>query len=80
MDKMNLVPLLVDCRGMECPLPIIHVRLALNQSVKDDQLVIYADDATFDSEFKRFCYLADISLISKRECSGFQEYTVKVLK
>jgi TusA-related sulfurtransferase len=73
-------PLLVDCRGLECPLPIIHVRLALNQSSKDDLLVIYADDATFESEFARFCNLADIRLIEKRNKINYQAYTIQVLK
>jgi len=80
MDSMKDFPLLVDCRGMVCPMPIIQVRLALNQSAKDDLLMIYADDATFESEFARFCYLADVRLLEKNECGGFQEYLVQVLK
>ena len=70
----------LDCRGQECPLPIIHVRLKTNLLRKDDELLILADDATFSAEFARFCYLADILLISKRECEGFQEYHVKLIK
>jgi TusA-related sulfurtransferase len=77
---MKEYPLLVDCRGMVCPMPIVQVRLALNQSTKDDLLVVYADDATFESEFARFCYLADIKLIKKRNLNDFQEYTIQVLK
>jgi TusA-related sulfurtransferase len=76
---MKDFPLLVDCRGMVCPMPIIQVRLALNQSTKDDLLVIHADDATFESEFARFCYLADVKLIEKRTREGFQAYTIQVL-
>lgn len=76
---MAKLPLLVDCRGLECPLPIIQVRLALNQSKKDDLLVVYADDATFESEFDRFCKLADIRLLSKHERGGFQEYEIQAL-
>jgi TusA-related sulfurtransferase len=76
---MAKLPLLVDCRGLECPLPIIQVRLALNQSVKDDVLVIYADDEPFDQEFLRFCQLADVRLLSKREMGGFREYEIQVI-
>lgn len=76
---MANLPLLVDCRGLECPLPIIQVRLALNQSKKDDVLVIYADDETFDSEFNRFCKLADIRLLAKHERGGFREYEIIAL-
>jgi TusA-related sulfurtransferase len=60
-------------------MPIIQVRLRLNAMKKGDELLIYADDTTFESEFGRFCQLADITLISKRECGGFQEYHVRVL-
>jgi tRNA 2-thiouridine synthesizing protein A len=69
----------VDCRGLICPMPIIQVRLRLNVMKKDDELLIYADDPTFESEFGRFCQLADISLISKQECGGFQSYHIRVL-
>jgi TusA-related sulfurtransferase len=60
-------------------MPIIQVRLALNLLHKNDELLIYADDPTFESEFGRFCQLADISLISKQECGGFQSYHIRVL-
>jgi TusA-related sulfurtransferase len=71
--------LLVDCRGLECPLPIIQVRLALNKSKKGDVLMVYADDETFDSEFSRFCQLADIKLLARVERGGFREYEILAL-
>jgi len=72
--------LVVDCRGLECPMPILQVRLALNVSKKDDILIVYADDSTFESEFARFCYLADIKLLNKHHRDTFQEYEVQVIK
>lgn len=68
----------LDCRGLECPLPIIQTRLKLNQMSKGDELLILADDDTFDADFARFCVLADIALIAKTECQGYQEYHVRV--
>lgn len=61
-------------------MPIIQVRLKLNSMDKDELLVIYADDETFDSEFLRFCQLADLTLMDKKECAGFQEFLVKLNK
>ena len=61
-------------------MPIIQVRLALNQSKKNDLVVVYADDATFESEFARFCYLADVKLQEKHLREGFQEYIIEVLR
>lgn len=61
-------------------MPIIQVRLALNGMKRDDLLVIYADDETFESEFERFCYLADIVLVKRHQRGEYQEYLVQVLK
>ena len=61
-------------------MPIVQTRLALNVLKAGDDLVIYADDPTFSEEFKRFCYLADITLISKEKTETYDIYTVKVLK
>jgi len=69
-----------DCRGLECPLPILQVRLRLNEMFKGDTLTIYADDESFDKDFLKFCQLADIVLLFKKECGGFQEYFVQVIK
>lgn len=73
-----MTPEILDCRGFECPIPIIQTRLKLNLLRKDDELLILADDATFSAEFARFCQLADIALISERQLDGFQEYHIKL--
>lgn len=69
---------IVDCRGLLCPMPILQTRLQLNLLRKDDELLILADDPTFESEFARFLYLADIVLLSKQDFDGFQQYHVKL--
>lgn len=69
----------LDCRGLVCPMPIIQTRLKLNTLSKGDEFLILADDETFDADFARFCYLADIQLLSKRVCGDFQEYHIKIL-
>jgi tRNA 2-thiouridine synthesizing protein A len=71
---------IVNCIGLKCPMPIIQVRLALNQLHKDDELIVYADDPAFSSEFLRFCQLADLLLITKTEHPTFQEYHVKIIQ
>jgi tRNA 2-thiouridine synthesizing protein A len=71
----------VNCIGLQCPMPIIKTRLALNELKKDDELVIYADDPAFTEDFQRFCYLADISLISKQKhVENGQEYEIYLVK
>jgi hypothetical protein len=41
--------------------------------------MVYADDETFDSEFSRFCQLADIKLLARVERGGFREYEILAL-
>jgi TusA-related sulfurtransferase len=60
------MPTIVDCLGLECPMPIIKIRLALNILKKDDILHIYADDLVFQSEFHRFCVLANLELLTTK--------------
>lgn len=72
---------IVNCLGLKCPMPIIQTRLALNELHKDDELVIYADDPAFTEDFQRFCFLADISLISKTtHVENSQEYEIYLVK
>lgn len=59
-------------------MPIIQTRIRLNALTKGDELLIQADDETFDEEFARFCYLADIQLLTRRVCGDFQEYHIKL--
>ena len=75
----NMIPH-VDCRGLVCPMPIIQVRLKINLMQKGDRLEILADDKNFDSEFERFCQLADIKLLDRRQHGDFYVYLIELLR
>ena len=68
----------IDCRGLMCPLPIIQTRLKLNTLHVGDELTILSDDPTFATDFLRFCQLADLTLVSRVDNAGFQQYHVKI--
>lgn len=78
MKKKSMTPTL-DCRGLVCPMPILQVRLKLNLMQKGDKLVILADDETFESEFARFCQLANIRLLERRYHGDFHEYLIETI-
>lgn len=61
-------------------MPIIKTRMALNAMRKDQELTILADDPTFDEEFSKFCFLADITLLHKKNYVDYQEYLVKLIR
>lgn len=71
---------LVDCRGLMCPMPIIKVRQKLNTLKKGAEFLIVADDPTFNTEFLRFCYLADLTVISSEKTPQYEAYHVRVLR
>lgn len=69
---------LVDCRGLQCPLPILQTRLALNQCQSGDQLTILADDPTFEKDFLQFCQLASITCLLRTHHETYTQYDCRV--
>ena len=70
---------IVDCRGLACPLPILHVRLALNTMQAGEVLEILADDPTFAKDFAQFCHLAQVDWIATESCETFTRYQIRVI-
>jgi len=79
VTDVSQIPL-VDCRGLLCPLPIVKTRLKLNMLNKGDELLILADDPTFATDFKRFCYLAGLSILASEKTQEYQAYHVQVTR
>lgn len=71
-------PTLVDARGLICPIPLLHMRLAINCLTTGDRLTIYADDPTFEKEFAMFCTLSSITPLTKEQSGDFMTYTIQV--
>lgn len=68
----------VDCRGLACPLPILHVRLALNTMQAGEVLEILADDPTFAKDFAQFCHLAQVDWIQTDAAEHHTRYWIRV--
>lgn len=64
----------LDCRGMNCPLPILHTRIALNRLEVNSVLKVYADDPDFRRDIERFCFQADIELLDVNEKDSHSEF------
>jgi TusA-related sulfurtransferase len=47
---------------------------------KGDELLILADDPTFATDFKRFCYLAGLSILASEKTQEYQAYHVQVTR
>lgn len=69
---------LVDCRGMNCPLPILHIRLRINELAAGDELIAWCTDPTFERDIERFCFLASLNFLGKTPATDYTEYRFKL--
>ncbi len=71
---------IIDCRGLKCPLPILHTRLALNSMKKGEILEIESDDLGFIRDFKTFCFQADLKVLQAFDNGDHIIFVVELLK
>ena len=60
----------LDARGMNCPLPILRTRKALNQLASGEVLEVIATDPGSVRDMEAFCTQTGNRLISSNEDSG----------
>ncbi|MEZ5728607.1 MAG: sulfurtransferase TusA family protein [Burkholderiaceae bacterium] len=59
----------LDCRGLDCPLPIIHARVALARMRPGEVLRVLSTDPAIDRDFERFARLTshEVTGIARRD-------------
>ena len=68
----------LDCRGLECPQPVIKVALMANSLPEGTTLEIQADCSTFPDDIKKWCESNEKTLISLVEKDGINVATVQL--
>jgi TusA-related sulfurtransferase len=71
---------IVDCRGMVCPFPILHIRLRINELSPGDELIAFCDDLSFEGDLERFCRLASLSCTGKMKNEGYTAYSFLLIE
>ena len=74
---MSEIPI-VDCRGLDCPMPILRIRLKLNELAPGDTLIAWCTDLSFRTDFARFCILSSVSPLDITEYPDYTAYHIKV--
>lgn len=69
---------LVDCTGLDCPLPILHIRIKLNELRSGDRLIARCTDLSFERDLERFCLLASITLLGMNKLQAYTDYLFQV--
>lgn len=67
-------PLLVDARGLSCPMPLLKAKVALNSCQEGEQVRVWATDKGSVRDFHAFADLSAHSLASFVEHDEYFEY------
>ena len=67
----------LDTKGMNCPLPILKAKKAINQLEAGDILRIVATDPGSVEDFAVFCRTGGHELVESTEANGIFTYQIK---
>ncbi len=70
-------PLVVDTKGMKCPLPVLKARKALKDLAPGGTLVVLATDPGAAKDFEHFCKTTGCRLIAASEAQGVLTFTLQ---
>ena len=68
----------VDCTGLLCPMPILRIRLKLNELSTGDELLARCTDPAFERDLERFCVLSSVTCIGLTKTEYYTDYLFKV--
>ena len=67
----------LDVKGLNCPLPLLKAKQALNGMDKGDTLKVWATDAGSVRDFRVFCELSGNLLLESNEHDGLFVYLLQ---
>lgn len=67
----------VDARGLQCPMPLLQAKRALNRMEPGQCLQVLATDAGSVRDFRVFAEQSGHVLLESQECGGVYTYLLK---
>ena len=67
----------LDTKGMNCPLPILKAKKAMNELSIGHTLKIFATDPGSVEDFQAFCRTGGHELVESSEADGVYTYVLK---
>jgi tRNA 2-thiouridine synthesizing protein A len=67
----------LDARGLNCPLPILRAKKAINSMAQGQVLRVLATDPGSVKDFDAFCKQTGNALISTQEADGEYEFQIR---
>ena len=70
--------MILDTKGLRCPLPVLRARRALKDVAVGETLTVLATDPGAVKDFEAFCKATGCALLAAREEAGV--YTIEIRK
>jgi len=67
----------LDCRGMNCPLPVLHARKAMNKIESGQVLELIADAATISDDMYRWCKSTGHKILETKEDEKLSKFYIQ---
>ena len=75
-----MADLVLDAKGLNCPLPILKTKKALQNVPTGGVLEVLATDPGSTADFKSFCKQTGHQLLESSEADGVYKFLIKRLK
>jgi tRNA 2-thiouridine synthesizing protein A len=73
---MSDLPIL-DARGLNCPLPLLKMKVALKDLQENDKIMVLTSDKASLRDFKSFCDLSNNELLSSVSKASYFEFVIQ---
>lgn len=70
--------MILDTKGLRCPLPVLRARRALKDVAAGETLTVLATDPGSVKDFEAFCEATGCAFVGAREEAGV--YTIEIRK
>ena len=70
-------PVVLDCLGKACPVPVIELAKAVNTMTAGEQIVVLSDDPGAKVDIPVWCRMKRHELVSAVETDGVFRFTVR---
>jgi tRNA 2-thiouridine synthesizing protein A len=77
---IRMADMILDAKGLNCPLPILRTKKALQGIVTGATLEVLATDPGSVADFKSFCRQTGHELVESSDAGGVYKFLIKRLK
>ncbi len=74
---MNETPIVLDVKGLNCPLPVLRANKAIKPLPAGGLLEIHATDPGTVEDFKAYCETTGHELVESREEEGVYSFVIR---